>query len=61
MLLNPELVIKETVELEIPEKCDCGFVNLKIYGTRTNGILKIDVRCMRCGKPLVEVQKDERV
>jgi hypothetical protein len=59
MLLNPELVIKERAELELPDRCECGFSNLNIWGTRTNGSLKVEIRCMRCGKPLVKVEKDE--
>ena len=48
------------LELEIPEVCDsCGFPNLKIWGTRTNGRLVVTVRCMRCGKPLSKLETDE--
>lgn len=47
------------LELEIPESCDCGFPNLKIWGTRMNGRLVVKVRCMRCGKPLSKVERLE--
>ena len=48
------------LELEIPESCDgCGFSNFKIWGTRMNGRLVVTVRCMRCGKPLSKVERDE--
>ncbi len=57
-MLRSKLRVKETVALELPEKCSCGFSNLKIHGTRTNGTLKIEVRCMRCGKPLSKVERD---
>jgi len=58
-MLRSELIVKETVELELPERCQCDFPNLKIHGTRISGRLKIEIRCMRCGKPLVVVEKDE--
>lgn len=40
------------LRLELPEKCGCGSENLKVWGTRINGRVKVDVRCMRCGKIL---------
>ena len=40
------------VRIELPEKCGCGSENLKVWGTRINGRVKVDVRCMRCGKIL---------
>ncbi|MBA7633206.1 hypothetical protein ES703_40768 [subsurface metagenome] len=47
-------------ELELPESCHwCGLSNLKIWGTRTNGRLVVEVRCMRCGKPLSKVERLE--
>ncbi len=48
-----------SLELEIPESCDCGFPNLKIWGTRMNGRLVVKVRCMKCGKPLSKVEHFE--
>ena len=56
-MLRSELRVK-TVELELPERCRCGFSNLNIWGTRMNGRLRIEVRCMRCGKPLSKVERD---
>ncbi len=54
------VLIRKTVEVEIPGSCQyCGFVNLKIWGTRTDGVLRVEVRCMRCGKPLFKVENDE--
>jgi len=47
----------KTVELELPDRCECGFQNLKIWGTRTFGRLVIEIRCMRCGKPLSKVER----
>ena len=41
----------------LPEKCNCGFENLNIWGTRTKGRTKIGVRCMLCGEILWEVEK----
>lgn len=38
--------------LELPEKCGCGSENLSVWGTRIEGRVKVDVRCMRCGKIL---------
>ncbi len=58
-MLRSEHIVKEIVELELPERCLCGFSNLNIWGTRTNGRLKIEARCMRCGKPVVVVEKDD--
>lgn len=45
-----------SVEVKLPESCECGFENLKIWGTRTAGRLQIDVRCMKCGNPLWRVE-----
>ena len=46
--------------LELPESCDgCGLSNLKIYGTRTKGILVVNVRCARCWKLLSKVERHE--
>jgi len=41
-----------SVEVKLPEKCTCGFENLKIWGTRIMGQVNVEVRCMKCGKPL---------
>ena len=60
-MLRSELVVKEIVELELPERCQCDFPNLNIHGTRIFGSLKIEIRCMRCGKPLVKLEQDERL
>ena len=50
----------ETLEIEIPESCQyCGFKNMKIYGLRTRGKTMAEVRCMRCGKKLTQIEKDE--
>ncbi len=56
-MLISELVVWNLVELELPESCPCGFSDLKIHGTRINGRIKIEVQCMRCGKPLVLVER----
>lgn len=49
-----------SLELEIPESCYwCGLSNFKIWGTRINGRLVVEVRCMRCGKPLSKVERLE--
>lgn len=45
------------LEIELPETCECGQENLKIWGTRTGGKVKLDVRCMSCGKVLWKVGK----
>ncbi len=47
---------KVSLEIELADKCECGFPNLNIWGTRTHGRLKLDVRCMRCGKPLFRME-----
>jgi len=50
----------EIRRLELPESCDgCGLSNFKIWGTRMNGRLVVEVRCMRCGKPLSKVERLE--
>jgi len=52
----------ETVEIELPESCiHCGFKNMKIYGVRVRGRTRVEVRCMRCGKPLFKTENDERL
>jgi hypothetical protein len=38
------------LKLEIPETCECGFRNFYVWGTRTNGLTRIEVRCMSCGR-----------
>ncbi len=49
------------IELELPDRCECGLLNMKIWGTRTNGRLVIGVRCMRCGTLLSRVEQNEDV
>lgn len=44
------------MELVLADECECGFKNLNIWGTRTNGSLRVEVRCMRCGKSLFKVE-----
>ena len=44
------------MEIELADKCECGFPNLNIWGTRMKGSLKLDVRFMRCGTPLFKVE-----
>ena len=46
--------IENELTFELPEKCGCGFDNLKMFGNRLNGRVTVDVRCMRCGKILYE-------
>jgi hypothetical protein len=46
--------MENELRVELPEKCGCGSENLKVWGTRIEGLVKIDVRCMRCGKILYE-------
>lgn len=37
--------------LDIPGKCtSCGLGNFKIWGTVIDDSLRIEVRCMRCGR-----------
>ena len=55
-----EVMKRRTIEIEIPESChECGFENLNIRGSRLNGRIKVEVRCMRCGKPLVKLEEDD--
>jgi len=46
------------LEILLPDSCKCGVKNLKIWGQRISGALKLDVRCMSCGKPLWNLDKD---
>lgn len=51
------------VNLPLPSECpDCGFENLNIFGTRINGKVSVEIRCMKCGKPILmsTVKKVER-
>ena len=59
-MLRSEMEIKNSsLELDLPDRYDCGCPNLKIWGTRINGRANLEVRCIRCGKPLLKVEKDE--
>lgn len=48
--LNKKNYKRTLLKLEIPETCQCGFKNFYVWGTRTNGETRIEVRCMRCGR-----------
>jgi len=42
------------MSIEFSDECPhCNFHNMNIWGTIIDGTSKIDVRCMRCGKPLL--------
>jgi hypothetical protein len=44
---NPDRVLN----IAVPLKCSsCGFSNFNIWGTLTGGRLRVEVRCMKCGK-----------
>jgi len=46
---SSELTSRNT--LNIPRKCSgCGFRNFNIWGTTIDDNLRIEVKCMRCGK-----------
>lgn len=49
-----EYSMENELRIEFPEKCGCGSENLNVWGTRIKGRVKVDVRCMRCGKILYE-------
>lgn len=50
----------KNLDIEIPESCyECGLSNVNIWGTRTNGRLRVEVKCMRCGKPLSKLENCE--
>jgi len=38
------------VELNIPEACECGCHNFKVYALRIDGNMTVEIRCLRCGK-----------
>jgi len=44
------------LKVELPERCGCGSENLKIWGVRIDGRVRLKVRCMRCGKVLWEIE-----
>lgn len=46
------------LELDLSDRCECGCPNLNIWGTHMNGRVKIEVRCKKCGIPLLKVEKD---
>jgi len=58
-MLISELLVKGLVDLELPERCLCGFSDLSVHGNWTNGRIKIEARCMRCGKPVIVVNIDD--
>jgi len=40
----------------LPERCsECKFENLKMFGQRINGNVKLIIKCGSCGEPLKEV------
>jgi hypothetical protein len=44
---NPDRVLN----IAVPLRCSsCGFGNYNIWGTVVSGRLRVEVRCMRCGK-----------
>jgi len=51
-LKKSEPQIDNELKVGLPEKCVCGSENLKIWGTRLNGRVKVELRCIRCGKVL---------
>ena len=39
------------LSIVVPRECSsCGFGNFNIWGTVVGGRLRVEVRCMRCGK-----------
>ena len=39
------------LNIAVPLRCSsCGFGNFNIWGTVVGGRLRVEVRCMRCGK-----------
>ena len=45
----------DSLIITMPDTCrHCGFENLKFKGTRTNGKIHAQLRCMSCGKILQE-------
>jgi hypothetical protein len=49
---------KTLLEIELPENCGCGSKNMKIWGTKIDGRVGLEVRCMRCGKILCETDEE---
>jgi DNA-directed RNA polymerase subunit RPC12/RpoP len=46
--------MENELRIELPENCGCGSENLKVWGTRIEEQVKVEVRCMRCGKKLLD-------
>jgi len=50
----------DRIDLEIPDVCvSCGFRNFKLWGSKTNGVLRVRWRCMRCGHRNWEIELEE--
>lgn len=47
------------LKVEFPERCGCGFENMKIWGVRIEERVRVEVRCMRCGKVLGEIEEQD--
>ncbi len=52
----------DSLIITMPETCrHCGFKNLKFNGTRTDGRIQAQLRCMSCGEILQEWNYTEEV
>lgn len=38
------------VKLSIPESCECGYHNFKVFALRIDGDMTVEIRCLWCGK-----------
>jgi len=52
-------MLSPMINLQIPTSCKkCGFHNFNLWGTITNEKMKIEWRCMRCGKKNIEYEEN---
>jgi len=43
----------------VPERCECGSVNFKVFGLVYGGSHRfVDVRCMRCGRKVFNYKEE---
>ena len=54
-------MLSSMIDLKIPSLCiKCGFYNFKLWGTIINDDMKIEWRCMSCGKKNIEYKENKK-
>lgn len=52
---------EKKIDIEIPVECtNCKFSNFYVWGTLVNSRLKIEVRCIKCGKKNCDLDNERR-